>query len=41
MQLQEYYGVLPSGVGVSIRLIKAPDSVLPECYAILDTFTFD
>lgn len=40
-QLQEYYGVLPSGVGVSIRLIKVPDSVLPECYAILDTLTFN
>lgn len=39
-QMQEYYGVLPSGIGVSIRFVKAPESLLPECYAILDTFTF-
>lgn len=41
VQMQEYYGVLPSGVGVSIRFVKVPDSLLPECHAILDTFTFD
>lgn len=40
-QMQEYYGVLPSGVGVSIRFVKVPDSLLPECHAILDTFAFD
>lgn len=39
-QMQEYYGVLPNGLGVSIRLVKAPDSLLPECYAILDSISF-
>lgn len=39
-QMQEYYGVLPSGIGVSIRFVKVPESLLPECCAILDTFTF-
>ena len=38
-QMQEYYGVLPNGIGVSIRLVKVPDSLLPECYAILDTIS--
>lgn len=40
-QMQEYYGVLPNGVGVSIRFVKVPESLLPECHAILDTFSFD
>lgn len=39
-QMQEYYGVLPNGVGISIRFVKVPDSLRPECYAILDTFAF-
>lgn len=39
-QMQQYYGVLPSGLAVSIRLVKVPDSLLPECYAILDTISF-
>lgn len=39
-QMQEYYGVLPSGVGVSIRFVKVPDSLVPECNAILDTISF-
>lgn len=40
-QMQEYYGILPSGIGVSVRLVKVPDSLVPECQAILDTFTFN
>lgn len=39
-QMQEYYGVLPSGLAVAIRFVKVPDSLLPECYAILDTISF-
>ncbi len=39
-QMQEYYGVLPSGIGVSIRFVKVPASLLPQCHAILDTITF-
>lgn len=40
-QMQEYYGVMPNGIGVSIRFVKMPDDLLSECYAILDTFSFD
>lgn len=38
--IQEYYGQLPNGVWISIRMLYMTDATRPVCYAILDSLSF-